>query len=196
LSEKNDVTQKSKTDKNMSEMSQRLGAETAKQIQDIVNQQGLMGNMQYQNEQHRQFSNNAECLVNAARQQQMSSEQQIQATLNQASTNLMDSKRLETLYNSAQQLLQSAQLGISSLQLNISQHKQIIEQMEKECHEQQVATDVQAIQAMQQAISSMAQAQNSILQSQAVSKMFNSITKCEDNLTQIEKMGQQTTTPM
>jgi hypothetical protein len=196
LSENNDVTQKGKTDKTMGEISDRLGMGTGKQIQDMAKQQGLMGNMQHQNEQHRQFSNNVECLLNSARQQQMSSEQQIQATLNQASTNLMDSKRLETLYNGSQELLQAAQLGMSNLQLNLIRHKQIIEQMEKECHEQQVATDMQAIQAMQQAISSMAQAQNSMLQSQDISKMYDSITKCQDNLTQIEKMGQQTTKPM
>ncbi|MCR4430825.1 MAG: exonuclease SbcC [Tepidanaerobacteraceae bacterium] len=190
MADKNDVAQKSKQDKTMSEISERLGTETVNQIQDIVNQQRRQNAVQYQNDQHKQFSTNIECLVNAAREQQMASEQQIQSTLNQASTSLMDARRLESLYNSAQQLQQGAQMGISNLQMNAKQYIKTIEQMEKDCHEQQVSTDMQAIQSMQQAVSALAQAQNAILQSQAINKMFDSITKCEDSLTQIEQMEQ------
>ncbi|MDI3481190.1 MAG: hypothetical protein PWQ97_845 [Tepidanaerobacteraceae bacterium] len=190
MADKSDVTQKSKQDKAMSEISERLGTETVNQIQDIVNQQRQQNPKQYQNDQHKQFSINIECLVNSAREQHMASEQQIQSTLNQASTSLMDACRLENLYSAAQQLQQGAQLGISNLQMNVKQYMQSIEQMEKDCHEQQVSTDMQAIQAMQQAVSALAQAQNAILQSQAINKMFYSITKCEDSLTQIEQMGQ------
>lgn len=196
MAEKNDITQKSKQDKTMSEISERLGTETVNQIQDIVNQQRQQNTIQYQNAQHKQFSTSVESLVNSAREQQMASEQQIQSTLNQASTSLMDARRLENLFNSAQQLQQAAQLGISNLQMNAKQYKQTIDQMEKDCHEQQVAMDMQVIQSMQQAVSALAQAQNAILQSQTINKMFDSITKCEDSLTQIEQMGQPTTTTM
>jgi ribosomal protein L17 len=194
MTDKKDITEKSKSDKAMSEISESLGTETVNKIQEIVGEKERLQSIQYQNPQHQQFSQEVNCLVNSAREQQMSSQQQLQSTLNQASTNLIDSGRLETLYNSAQLLQQAAQLGISNLQINIKQYKQMIEQMEKDCHQQQVATDMQAVQALQQAISSMAQAQNGLLQSQAVDKMFDSITKCQDSLAQIEQMGQTTTT--
>ncbi|HHY71366.1 MAG TPA: exonuclease SbcC [Thermoanaerobacterales bacterium] len=194
MTDKKDVTQKSKSDKVMSEISESLGTDTVNQIQELAGEKQRLQNIQYQNIQHQQFSQEVDCLVNSAREQQMSSQQQLQSTLNQASTNLIDSGRLETLYNTAQQLQQAAQLGISNLQINIEQYKQMIEQMEKDCHQQQVATDMQAVQALQQSISSMAQAQNSLLQSQAVDKMFDSITKCQNGLAQIEQMGQTTTT--
>jgi ribosomal protein L17 len=194
MTDKKDITQKGKSDKGMSEISESLGTDTVNKIQEIVGDKQRLQNIQYQNPEHQQFSQEVNCLVNSAREQQMSSQQQLQSTLNQASTNLIDSGRLETLYNSAQQLQQAAQLGISNLQINVQQYKQMIEQMEKDCHQQQVATDMQVVQALQQTISSMAQAQNSLLQSQAVDKMFDSITKCQDSLAQIEQMGQTTTT--
>ncbi|HHV17424.1 MAG TPA: exonuclease SbcC [Thermoanaerobacterales bacterium] len=194
MTDKKDATQKNKSDKAMSEISESIGTDTINKIQEIVSEKQQQQSIQYQNPQHQQFSQEVNRLVNSAREQQMSSQQQLQSTLNQASTNLIDSGRLETLFNSAQQLQQAAQLGISNLQINMEKYKQMIEQMEKDCHQQQVATDMQVVQALQQAISSMAQAQNSLLQSQAVDQMFDTVTKCQDNLSQIEQMGQTTTT--
>ncbi len=193
MTDKKDITQKSKADKAMSELSERLGTETVNQIQQIANEKQRQQSVQYQNTQHQQFSQEIDCLVNTARKEQMSSEQQIQTTLNQASINLIDSDRLQSIYNNAQQLQQAAQLGISNLQINIQQYKQMIEQMEKDCHQQLVATDMQVIQSLQQAVSSMAEAQNKLLQSQTVNKIFDSIIKCQDSLMQVEQIGQSTT---
>lgn len=145
-------------------------------------------------DKNEQFAKEVDCLVNAAREQQINSDDQIQNTLNQASTNFIDSKRLENLFSSAQQLQQAAELGISNLQMNIQQHRQTIQQMEKECHQQQVATDIQVVSSMQKAIAAMAQAQNSLIQSQSVNQMFDSITKCQDYLAQIEDVSTSTTT--
>lgn len=186
------MTQKSKADKSMSEISANLGTDTVNKLHDIIDKKQQQ-NIQYQNPEHQQFSQEINNLLNCAREQQMSSQKQLQSALNQASTNLMDSNRLETLYKSAQQLQQAAQLGISNLQLNIEQYKSMTEKMEKDCHQQQVAIDLQVIQALQQAISCMAYAQNSLLQSQAVDKMYDSITKCQDNLAQIAQLENTTT---
>lgn len=190
MADKTDMAQKSKQEKTMSEISERLGAGAANQIQDIVNQQHKQNNIQYQNAQHQQFVGRVECLVNTACEQQMASEQQIRSTLNKASTGLMDARKLENIYNNSEQLLQAAKLGISNLQMNVRQYRQTIEQMGKDCYEAQVAMDMQVIQSMEQAVSALAQAQNAILRSQSINKMFDSITKCEDSLTQIEQMGQ------
>ncbi|WP_213974601.1 exonuclease SbcC [Tepidanaerobacter acetatoxydans] len=192
MTDKKDSTQNNKSDKVMNEISQELGTNTVNRIQEIADETQRLKNTQYQNPQHKQISQEINCLANSARGQQMSSQQQLQSTLNQASTNLIDSARLETLYGNAQKLQQAAQLGISNLQINIEQYKTMIEQMEKDCHQQQVATDTQVVQSLHQAISSMAQAQNSLLQSQAVDKMFDSITKCQASLAQIEQINQQT----
>ena len=88
-----------KNDKNMSEMSQGLGRRPQNKLKKLsVNR----ANEKYGVSKRTAPAVFNQCrMPNAARQQQMSSEQQIQTTLNQASTNLMDSERLEALYNSA-----------------------------------------------------------------------------------------------
>ncbi|MCG1011291.1 exonuclease SbcC [Tepidanaerobacter sp. GT38] len=181
------IFQDNNTDKSMSEISKNLSTDTVNKFHEIIGERQQQ-NSQHQNPVQQQFFQEINCLLNSAREQQMSSQKELQTILNQASTNLIDSNRLETLYNSAKQLQQAAQLGIANLKLNIQQYKSMIDKMEKDCHEQQVSTDLQVIQALQQAISCMAQAQNSLLQSQAVDKIYDSITKCQDNLAQIEKL--------
>lgn len=175
-----------KNEKTLSELSNSLSQDTANQIQEIVSEQQNANNTQSQTPEQQDFSDEIKCLVNSTRKQQMSSEQQIQDNLNQASINLADSERLSNIYQSSQQLMQAAQMGIANLSINIDQYTEMIEQMEKDCHTQQVATDMQVISSMQQAISSMAQAQNSLLQSQAVDKMYDSIEKCGDSLNAID----------
>ncbi|TYP53264.1 exonuclease SbcC [Thermosediminibacter litoriperuensis] len=170
----------------MTEVDKRLETETAQRINQVFNEQRLQPDT-YQNNQHKQFAQDIQCICDLAREQHMTTEQQIQSTLNQASTNIMDSRRLESIFNAAQQLQQAARMGFSNLQVNAKQYRQTLEQMEKQCHEQQVATDMQVVQAMQQAISAMAQAQSALLQSQAIGKIFDSITRCGDVLAQIEQ---------
>ncbi|ADL08588.1 hypothetical protein [Thermosediminibacter oceani] len=170
----------------MAEISESPASETAQRINQILNEQRQQA-AGYQNNQHQHFAQEIQCICDLAREQRMTTEQQIQSTLNQASTNLMDSRRLESIFNSAQQLQQAARMGFSNLQANAKQYSQILEQMEKQCHEQQVATDMQVVQAMQQAISAMAQAQSALLQSHSIAKIFDSITRCGDVLAQIEQ---------
>lgn len=136
---------------------------------------------------HNQFFQDIQNIADVVRDQHISTEQQIKSSLSQASCNMMDSRRLENILNSAKQLEQLAKMGFSNMQANAPQFKNILESMEKQCHEQQVAMDMQVIQAMQQAISALAKAQNALLQSQAIDKVFETITKCDDALSQIEK---------
>lgn len=172
-------------EKTLTELSNNLSEDTANQIQEIVAEQQSSENMQYQTPEEQDFSEEIKSLVNSSRQQQMSSDQQIQDTLNQASINLIDSQRLSKIYQSSQNLMQAAQMGIANLTINMDKYTQMLEQMEKDCHTQQVATDMQVISSLQKAISSMAEAQNSLLQSQAVEKMYDSIKKCTDSLNKI-----------
>ncbi|KXG76657.1 hypothetical protein AN618_15500 [Fervidicola ferrireducens] len=134
-----------------------------------------------------QFFQDLQSIADTVREQQMSTEQQIKSSLSQVSTNMMDSRRLENILNSAQQLEQLVKMGFSNIQANAPQFRQTLDNMEKQCHEQQVAMDMQVIQAMQQAISALARAQNALLQSQAINKVFDTITRCDDVLSQIEK---------
>lgn len=189
-----DITQKSKSDKTMTEISNTLGTQALNQFQEISQEHQNLGNLQFQNQDHLAFLNQVECLVNTTREQQMSSDQQVQSTLNQASTNLIDSKRLANLYSDAKKLQQAAMLGISHLQMNMPQYQQTLEQMEQKCHQQQVATDMQVVQALQQAICAMATAQNSLLQSQAIDQVFTDINQCETNLKYIAKTNETPTT--
>jgi len=137
-------------------------------------------------EKTQQLIQNIQNVGEIAREQQFSISQQIQSNLNQSSTFITDSKRLENLYNLASQLQQAAMQGISELKANANNYRQIIETMEKECFEELISQDMQVIQAMQQAISALAQAQNALLQSNSISKMFDFISKCENTFTQIE----------
>jgi len=188
------VTEKSQRDKSISEISENLGTETATRLQEIIGEMQQQQKAQYQNPIQQQFIQEINCLLDCLREQQLSFQNQLQASLNQASTNLIDSNRLETILNNAKQLMQAAQLGIANLQLNINEYKNLIDKMEKDCHQQQVATDLQAVQALQQAVASMAQAQKCLLQSQAVDKMYESISKCLDSLSQIERLQSTNTT--
>jgi Zn-dependent M32 family carboxypeptidase len=189
-----DVTEKGKRDKSMAEISENLGTDTANKLQEIIGEMQRGQKSPYRDPMQQQFIEEVNCLLNSVRQQQLSSQSQLQASLNQAASNLTDSNRFDTILDSVKELLQAAQLGISNLQINMKQYKSIIDKMERDCHQQQVTTDLQVVQALQQAISSMAQAQNSLLQSQAVDKMYDSITKCQDKLAQIEALQSTKTT--
>lgn len=178
-----------KSNENLSEVSESLTSDTIDKIQQIANEQNNKNEIQFENQEHQQFSDVVQDLLNSVIEEQMSSEQQVQSTLNQANTNLSDISRLDNIYNSVQQLKQATQLGISNLQTNMQQHRQIIEDMQRQCHKQQVSVDMQVIQALQQAVSAMTQAQNSMFQSQSVDKIFDSIITCQDYLKQIEQQA-------
>jgi hypothetical protein len=110
--------------------------------------------------------------------------------LNQASTILMDSERLQNLYDDAIKLQKAAQMGISNLQANAGDYFKIIDNMENLCHKQQIAMDLQIFQAMQQAVMALAQAQNTLLSSQTINEMYDILSSCRDNLTKILEQQQ------
>lgn len=182
-----DITDKSKSDKTMTEISGTLSTDALTQFQEIAQNRQSPQSPAAQNTDHQGFLNQSQCLVDSVREQHMTSDYEIQNTLNQASTTLLDSQRLSKLYTDAKELHQAAMLGLSNLQTNMPEYKQTLEQMVQDCHTQQVATDMQVIGALQQSISAMATAQNCLLQSQAVDKIFKDINKCESSLKQIEK---------
>ncbi|MCG0275730.1 MAG: exonuclease SbcC [Thermosediminibacteraceae bacterium] len=137
-------------------------------------------------DQYKQFEQDVRSISDIVKEQHLATEQQIKNSMSQASTNLMDSRRLESILKSAQQLEQLVKMGFSNLKANSKQFRQTLFQMEKQCHEQQLSIDLQVIQAMQEAVSALAKAQSALLQSQAINKVFDSIARCEDMLSQIE----------
>jgi len=131
------------------------------------------------------FIQEVNCIIEQAKNQQFSINNEVQNTLSEASDNINDFKGIDGLFSQAEQLQEAANLGISNLILNVEQYKKIMGQMEKECHQQQVATDMQVICAMQKAIAAMVKAQNSLMQSNTVDKIFDAITKCQNSIDQI-----------
>jgi|GEM_PF-1174709 uncharacterized protein YjfI (DUF2170 family) len=186
-----ETIKKSKQQKSMEELSERLGTHAIEQMQEIANQtqqqrqqQVMQTQMALQNP-YQKLSNNVNNIVDQTRQQQMQSEQQIQSTLNQASTSLADANNFEQIFNLSQQLQQITQQGITSA--NINQCYQIIDQLEKHTHNQMSQFNKQLVQTLQQAISSMAQAQQLILQSHTANNIYSMLNQCEETLKQIDQ---------
>jgi len=118
------------------------------------------------------------------RQQQMSSEQQLQNTLNQASTTIADSQRIEQIFDLVQKIERQLRDGTEAVTRNPGQFKKQIEQLDNQVSTQQTKIDSQMAQALNQAVSSLAQAQTYMFQSQAFSQLSQQISQCKQILDQ------------
>lgn len=92
-----DVTEKGKRDKSMAEISENLGTDTANKLQEIIGEMQRGQKSPYRDPMQQQFIEEVNCLLNSVRQQQLSSQSQLQASLNQATSNLTDSNRFDTI---------------------------------------------------------------------------------------------------
>ena len=127
----------------MSEVSEQLSTDSAKYIEQIINEQKLSKNMQYQNEQHKtilpgyrmsyKYSSRTTAVFRTT------NSKHIKSSINLPLLILNAWRIFSTMHNASGRRV----LGLQNLQMNAAQYKAIIEQMEKECYEQQVASDMQ-----------------------------------------------------
>ncbi|HHY92625.1 MAG TPA: hypothetical protein GX511_04710 [Firmicutes bacterium] len=122
-------------------------------------------------------------LVDTARRQQLTAEQNTQSTLSQASTSLADRQRLDqifTLLNQIQQGLASQIPAPAQVQTYLSQVNQVEGQLRQQIRE----TDTQVTQSLQQAVAALAQAQSAMLDAQTYAQLEQLVGNLKQSLTQ------------
>jgi hypothetical protein len=108
---------------------------------------------------------------NAVREQQMSTEQNLQNCLSKASTHVADSQAVDTLFAVSQQLSALVSQGNESLRANAPQVNELVAQLGAQLAMQQAKSDRQVAISLQQAVSAMSNAQNAMFQSMSISEM-------------------------
>lgn len=108
---------------------------------------------------------------NSVREQQMSTEQNLQNCLSKASTHVADSQAVDTLFAISQQVAALVSQGNESLRANAQQTNELMSQLGAQLAMQQAKSDRQVSMALQQAVSAMADAQNAMFQSMSLVEM-------------------------
>lgn len=108
---------------------------------------------------------------NSVREQQMSTEQNLQNCLSKASTHVADSQAIDTLFAISQQVASLVSQGNESLRANAQQVNEMMAQLGAQLAMQQAKSDRQVSMALQQAVSAMADAQSAMFQSMSIVEM-------------------------
>jgi hypothetical protein len=108
---------------------------------------------------------------NAVREQQMSTEQNLQNCLSKASTHVADSQSIDTLFAISQQVASLVSQGNESLRANATKVNELITQLGAQLAMQQAKSDRQVAMALQQAVSAMSDAQSAMFQSASMTEM-------------------------
>jgi len=120
------------------------------------------------------WSQLAQKLQSAVKQQQLKTEQNIQQMLQQASIALSTAARIEQLLKQVAILQGPAN--------NIQYYRQVLQQVSQTVHEQLRQADRQIAESLQQTISGLTQAQAAMFESQAYSAMVELVKQCEQLL--------------
>ena len=123
-------------------------------------------------------------VVNTAREQQLSSEKQLQSQLSQASATISDAKKIQAIFQTAQTLEQNLARGGTAAWQKPEETSNAMRALEQLISEQQVQADTRLAQALTQAVSAMAQAQSAMFQVQALSQMAQSVKEASQVLNQ------------
>lgn len=108
---------------------------------------------------------------NSIREEQMSTEQNLQNCLSKASTHVADSQSIDTLFALSQQISSIVSKGDESLRANSPQVNELMAELASQLAMQQAKSDRQVAMALQQAVSAMAEAQNAMFQSMSINEM-------------------------
>jgi cysteinyl-tRNA synthetase len=108
---------------------------------------------------------------NSVREQQMSTEQNLQDCLSKASTHVADSQAIDVLFAISQQIASLVSQGNESLRANARQVSEMVAQLGAQLAMQQAKSDRQVAVALRQAVSAMADAQNAMFQSMSMIEM-------------------------
>lgn len=120
------------------------------------------------------WSQLAQKLQAAVKQQQLKTEQNIQQTLQQASIALSAAAQIEQLLRQVAILQGPAN--------NIQYYRQVLQQVNQTVHEQLHQADRQIAESLQQTISGLTQAQAAMFESQAYKAMAEMVKQCEQLL--------------
>jgi len=122
-------------------------------------------------------------IIDTARRQKLTSEQNTQSTLNQASTSLADRQRLNRIFtrlSEIQQGLAGQILTPTLVQTYLSQ----VDQVQGVLRQQIRETDTQVAQGLQQAVAALAQAQSAMLDAQTYTQLEQLVGNLKESLSQ------------
>lgn len=108
---------------------------------------------------------------NSVREQQMSTESNLQNCLAKASTHVADSQAVDTIFAITQQLSALISQGNESLRANIPQVNEMVANLGAQLAMQQAKSDRQVSMALQQAVAAMSDAQSAMFQSMSIAEM-------------------------
>jgi ABC-type transporter Mla subunit MlaD len=108
---------------------------------------------------------------NLIREQQMTTEENLQNSLSKASTNVADSQSIDTLLALSQQISSLVSQGNEALRANSQQLSELITQLSSQVATQQAKADRQIACSLQKAVSALSDAQNAMFQSIALTEM-------------------------
>lgn len=126
-------------------------------------------------------------IQNILRQEQFTSEQELQSSLTQSSTKVSQSQRLDQMLTLANQLVQTAQGGADAVRQNLPHFQQTLQQLKTQIADEETQIGTQVSQALQQAVSSLAQAHAAMVQGQSFRDLNRLVAEAEHLLAQIQK---------
>lgn len=121
-------------------------------------------------------------IQNSLRSQQLTTETQLQTTLSQSATGIVDAQAFNQLQQLGGQLAQAAQTGPEVLRSNSQQLMQVIQQLQSTLAEQMTRSGDMVAQALNQAVTSMAGAQAAMFRTQALTQINEQIKQCNESL--------------
>lgn len=121
-------------------------------------------------------------MQNSLREQQLSTEQQLQGTLAVAASNITDAQTFGQLQQLCSQLSQAISTGPETVRSNSQQLTQVVQQLSTTLGDQMSKSGDMVSAALNQALGAMSQAQSSMFQNRALAELSQQIKQCNQML--------------
>lgn len=137
-----------------------------------------------------QFRQAATGIQNAVRQQQLSTEQQLQSTLSDASTYITQAQKLEAISGLVQQVANMLQQAPESVRTNPGQYKQLLGQLQTLIAERRSTANLEVAQALSAAVANLSLAQTHMFSGYTMVELGEMLRRSQEILKQFETPSQ------
>jgi len=137
-----------------------------------------------------QFQQTATSIQNAVRQQQLSTEQQLQSTLSDASTYITHAHKLETISDLVQHIANMLQQAPESVRTNPGQYKQLLSELQSNIAERRSNANMEVAQALSAAVANLSLAQTHMFSGYTMVELDEMIKRSQEILKQFESPSQ------
>lgn len=121
-------------------------------------------------------------MQNSLREQQLSTEQQLQGTLAVAAANIVDAQTFTQLQQLCGQISQAVSTGPEVVRSNSQQITQVVQQLSDTLSDQVSKSGDVVAQSLNQAIGSMSQAHCALFQNRALTELSQQVKQCQQML--------------